>query len=275
MANETTSTSLQHLLPQIIQEAMFQAQEASIMRQLVKNYSLPAGNGKTVKVPVYNAVTAADLTEGVDLANSEVTAGYAELTVAEAGIMTTVTDLAARSAASNVVADTGVLFGRAIAEKMDKDLIALFAALNGGTTIGDGSTALTAADIFKAVATLRQRGLSTDGMVAVVSVADAFDLKSVMTNTFADPAGSVGNDALRNGFVGRLAGIPVYESANCSAEGAVFHRDALGLAVMADIAVESQRDASMRGTELVATATYGVGELNDTYGVALDFTSTL
>lgn len=274
MANETLTSSISALLPSIIAEAMFQAQEASIMRQLVKTYSLPQGNGKTVTVPVYNKVSAADIAEGTDLANTEVTAGSAVLTVAEAGIMTTVSDLAARSASSNVVADTGILFGRAIAEKMDKDLIALFAGLNGGVKIGTG-LALTAADIFKAVATLRARGLTVDGMVAVIGIEDAYNLKSSMTNTFADPAGDVGNDALRNGFVGRLAGIPVYESANVVGDGAVFHRDALGLAVMSDIAIEAQRDASLRATELVAVATYGVGELNDQYGVGLDANQTM
>lgn len=274
MANETTTTSLNDLIPSIIAEAQFQAQEASIMRQLVKNYTLPMGNGKTVTVPIYGAVSAAGVAEGTDLANTSVATSSAVLTVSEAGIMTTVTDLAARTAQANVIADVGVLFGRAIAQKMDTDLIALFAGLNGGVKIGTG-LALTAADIFKAVATLRARGLDSEGMVGVIGINDAYNLKSVMTNTFADPAGSVGNDALRGGFVGRLAGIPIYESANVTGDGAVFHRDALGLATMADISIESQRDASLRATELVATAVYGVGELNDQYGVGLDNNQTI
>ena len=33
-----------------------------------------------------------------------------------------------------------------------------------------------------------------------------------------------------------------------------------------DFKLETQRDASMRGTELVATASFGVGEINDNYG---------
>ena len=51
MANEATTTSLNDLLPSIVAEAMFQAQEASIMRGLVKNFALGANNGKTVTVP--------------------------------------------------------------------------------------------------------------------------------------------------------------------------------------------------------------------------------
>jgi len=47
----------------------------------------------------------------------------------------------------------------------------------------------------------------------------------------------------------------------------MFHKDALGLAMMQDIKIETQRDASLRADEIVATAVYGVGELHDSYGV--------
>ena len=39
--------------------------------------------------------------------------------------------------------------------------------------------------------------------------------------------------------------------------------------MMQDLKIESQRDASLRADEIVATAVYGVGELHDTYGVKL------
>ena len=38
-----------------------------------------------------------------------------------------------------------------------------------------------------------------------------------------------------------------------------------------DFNLETQRDASMRATELNATAVYGVAELDDAYGVELFF----
>ena len=58
-------------------------------------------------------------------------------------------------------------------------------------------------------------------------------------------------------------------------KGAVFHKDALGLAMMQDIKIETQRDASLRADEIVATAVYGVGELHDSYGVELHFDSSI
>jgi len=279
MSNETTTTSLNDLIPSIIAEAMFVAQEASIMRNLVKNFSLPVQNGKTVTVPVYAAQTAAALTEGTDLANTEVTTGGAVLTVAEAGIMTTVTDMAVRTSASNVVADIGRLFGQAIATKIDKDLTALFTGFSTG--LGDGTAAITAARVFEAVAKLRAAGVPGADLFLVLNPLIAYDLKANITNTYANPnANVVANEAMAMGFLGTLAGVPVYESANVAhtsgdSIGALFHKDALGLALMQDIQIETQRDASLRATELVATAVYGVGELVDAYGIKLNFDSSI
>ena len=58
-------------------------------------------------------------------------------------------------------------------------------------------------------------------------------------------------------------------------KGAIFHRDALALAMMQDLKIETQRDASLRADEIVATAVYGTGELNDTYGVELNVDSSI
>ena len=54
-----------------------------------------------------------------------------------------------------------------------------------------------------------------------------------------------------------------------------FHRDALALAMMQDLKIETQRDASLRADEIVATAVYGAGELNDTYGVEVHVDSSI
>ena len=285
MANESTSTSLNDLLPSIVAEAMFVAQERSIMRGLVRNFSLPMGSGKIVTVPIYGKQTAAGLTEGTDLTNTEITTSGATLTVAEVGIMATVTDLARNTAASNVIADVGRLVGEAIAAKIDQDLTALFAGFSNGE--GDYTTAITAEAIFKSVAKLRGAGVDASGIVCVLHPEIAFDLKKALTTNgnvafTAGAFGNVANEAMQMGYVGNLAGVPVFETSNIAYvtnagdfPGAVFHRDALGLALMQDIKIETQRDASLRADELVATAVYGVGELYDGYGRYLKYDSSI
>ena len=54
-----------------------------------------------------------------------------------------------------------------------------------------------------------------------------------------------------------------------------YQPDALGLAMMQDLKIETQRDASLRADEIVATAVYGVGELNDTNGCEIESDSSI
>ena len=280
MANESTSSTLSELYTEIVAEALFVASEQSIMRPLVKNYAI-TGGGKSVEVPIYSAVSAAAVSEATDLSNTAINPSSVTITASEVGIMTTLTDLARNSAPRNVAADIGKLFGEAIAKKQDKDLTALFDGFS--TAVGGDSTALTAAIVFQAIANVRNAGVSMDGVSTVIHPMVAYDLKANLTNTFANASSNdIANEALRNGFVGRLGGVPIYETTNIDHTGTggdykqgVFHRDALAMAMMQDLKIETQRDASLRADEIVATAVYGVGELNDTYGVEVHSDSSI
>jgi N4-gp56 family major capsid protein len=280
MAGSTTTT-LNDLLPAITAEAMFVANERSIMRGLVKNYAIPASNGKTITVPIYPTQTAIGLTEGEEVANTAISTDGVTLTVSTVAVRTMITDLIRSSAASNVIADVGRLFGEAIAKKMDQDLLALFASFSIG--VGDAATSLSAATVAQAVARLRANSVPSDALACVVNPYVAYDLKSALTNTFANPAsGMIQNEAMQTGYVGTLFGVPIFESANIANNGtagdfvgAVFHRDALGLAMIGDIAIETQRRASFVGDDIVASAHYGVGELYDGYGVKITADSSL
>ena len=271
MANETTSSTVSELYTEIVAEAQFVIQEKSIMKNLVKNYAI-AGGGKSVEVPIYAAVAAAAVNEATDLSNTAINPSSVTITASEVGVMTTLTDLARNSAPRNVAADIGRLFGEAIAKKMDQDLIALFDGFS--TAAGTDSAALTPATVFNAASTLRAAGLPVDETYLVLHPKVAFDLKSGLTNTFAGLDHDLSNEALRNGFIGQIAGIKIFETGNMSNtgtagdyKGGMFHKDALALAMMQDIKIETQRDASLRADEIVATAVYGVGELHDTYGI--------
>ena len=273
MANETTLSTLDDLIVPMIAEALFVASEQSIMRNLVRNYTMPKNSGKVIQVPIYPVVAAAAVAEATDLANTAISTSKADLTVSEVGVMTTVTDMAVNTAESDVIKDLGKLFGEGIARKMDADLMLLFDGFSGA--VGAADAAITVAKIFEAVSKLKQAGVPSNDMSCVLHPAVAYDLKANMTNTFANPNPTdLANEALRTGFVGQLAGVNVYESSNMANtgtggdfKGGLFHKDALGLAMLQDIKIETQRDASIRGTEIVATAVYGVGELHDSYGI--------
>ena len=244
------------------------------MRGLVKNYTIGAQQGKTITVPIYPLQTAAGLTEGTAASPADVSTDGVTLTVAEVGLATQITDLARISSASNIVSDIGRLFGEAIARKIDLDLTALFDSFSTNV-VGTDSSALSAATIFQAVAKLKSAGVPSTDIACVLHPAVAYDLKSNLTNTFGNPnAGDLQNEAMRQGYVGQLAGIPVFETSNIANTGTtgdykcgVFHRDAIGLAMMQDIKIESQRQSLLRGDDIIATAVYAKGIIREQYGV--------
>jgi len=266
----TTSSTLDDLFANIIAQARFTAEEQSLMLGLVTQYEIGAQAGKTIQVPKYPAITAANLTEGTDMTSTTVSTSSVSITVGEVGAQVLLTDLAAMGA-GNPADELGTVLGNAIATKMDTDLIALFDGFS--SSIGAAGAEITVADIFKAAATLRANKV-TGVINAVVHPYQAYALKANLTNTFANPnGGDLQNEAMRNGYVGTIAGVNIYESANVSidgsddAKGAVFAPEALAIAMKRDFQIEPERDASNRAFELNATAIYGVGELDDSFGV--------
>jgi N4-gp56 family major capsid protein len=284
----STSATLNDLLPTIVQEAMFVANERSIMRGLVKNYSLAPSQGKTIQVPIYPVQTAAPLTEGEDFANTAVSTDVATFTIGQVGLMTMVTDLALNASASNVVADLGRLFGEAVAKKIDQDLMGQFANFTTNV-VGSSTSTITPALVMQAITKLKAQGVSSEGIVAVLHPSIAYDLQAALTtsgNTVfgGNGQGELANEALRNGFIGQLFGVPVYVSSNVPAiaggsaddfRGGIFHRDALGFGLMRDISIETQRRARAIGTDVVCSAMYGTGVVYEQYGVAAPFKSSI
>lgn len=274
----TTSTTLDDLFANIIAQARFTAEEESLMLGLVTQYNIGDEAGKTIQVPKYPAITAADLTEGTDMSSTTVSTSSVSITVGEVGAQVVLTDLAAMGA-GNPAEELGTVLGNSIATKMDVDLIALFDGFS--TALGAAGQEITVADLFKAAATLRNNKAQGE-IFAVVNPFQAYQLKANLTNTFANPnGGDAQNTAMVNAYVGTIAGIDVYESANVAvdgnddAKGAVFSREALAIAMKRDFQIEAQRDASLRAFELNATAIYGVGELDDSYGVEMLFDAAI
>ena len=274
----STTTTLDDLFVNIVAQARFTAEEQSLLRNLVTVYNIEAQPGVTIQVPKYPAVAAAALTEGTDMTSTTVSTSSVSVTVGEVGAQVFLTDLAAMGA-GNPADELGTVLGNAIATKMDKDAIGLFDGFS--TSLGATTTELTVAYLFQAAATLRANK-APGRLVGVFHPYQVYALKANLTNTFANPnGGDLQNEAMRTGYVGTIAGIDIFESANITvdgsgdAKGAVFAPEAIMMAMKRDFNLEPERDASNRGFELNATAIYGVGELDDAYGVEMYFDAGL
>ena len=277
MANEATASVLSELYSNIVQSALYTLNEQSIIRPLVRNYDMSGTPGLTAQVPIYPSISASGVADGTDLSNTAFNTTSKTITAAETGVLVTLTDLAEESANEDVAAAIGRQIGAAMAEKVDTDLAALFSGFSN--TVGSGAAELTIDSIFQAAAILRANNAQQNGaFVAVVHPYQAYQLKKQLTNagaTMSHALSDVGNRALMDGFIGRVAGVDIFESNVISGDsagayvGAVMTQDALGYMVKRSMRIETQRDASLRATEIVGSMAYGVSELFDAYGVGL------
>lgn len=275
----TTSTLTQELYSNIVQAALFTLSEQSVIRPLVRNYNMIGTPGLVAQVPIYPAISSGDLTEGTDLAVGSDDVAFntteATITASEKGVLVTLSDLARESASEDVAAAIGRQMGDALAKQVDEDLAGLFSGFSN--TVGSGAAEVTIEDIFKAAATLRANN-APGPYVCVLHPYQAFQLKKQLTNagsTMSHALSDVGNMALRDGFIGQIAGVSIFESTVVTGDssgafvGAAMSADAIGYMVKRDLRIEAERNASLRATELVGTMAYGVSEIFDQYGVGI------
>jgi len=236
-----------------------------------------------------------DATEATDLANTAFSTDQVQIGVSEYGIMRTLTDniledgIGGADFVNIVVRDSM----RIIMEAIEDDAVALlgdFSNTSGSTTV---DLALT--DLDDAIVSLRGRGVMAPGGLAFVLNDQAIvDFENAMVSTNAAAAvyansadsfldmGRAANNGLSEGAVGRYRGIPIFMSgltdpanAGADVESALFVPyagsansgwEALCEVTKRPMRFESERNASLRGTEYVATARVGHGELNDDFG---------
>jgi hypothetical protein len=101
-------------------------------------------------------------------------------------------------------------------------------------------------------------------------------MKSVLTATTAYTAISdIGNMALTNGYIGQIAGVTILEHALVPVDGegqsigCVFAPSAFGIAQRGGVAMETERKAAQRATDVVETVVAGAGILRPELAVQI------
>jgi len=278
MANNTTINS--ELFTKLLAEAQFAAYEQSVARQLVTTFDVPANAGKVLSVPVYSAVTAGDLTEATAPSSADTNTTAVDITMAEIGTYFEVSDMLRDSAERDVIADLGAQAGRAIAEKMDEDVFALFNSFTA--SVGTEDSAITVDNLFEAVATLRAAKV-TGPLAAVLGPRQALQLKKELATAGGAnlSANEVANSVLRGYYIGSLAGCQIFESSLVKSDldtdtdtelnmvGAVFAPTAIGHAMRGGINMETQRQAAKRSEDIMMSAVVGEAILQNAHGVKI------
>jgi N4-gp56 family major capsid protein len=278
MANNTTINS--ELLVNLLADAQFAAYENSIAKQVVTAFDFPAGTGSTLQVPIYSAVTAAGLTEATAPSAADTNTTSATISLGEIGTYHQISDFLRDSASQDVIGDLGTQSGRAIAEKMDTDVFALFNSVSAG--VGTQDTALTVDLMFEAIQTLRNAKV-TGPLTAIVSPRQALQLKKALYNAGGTVATSsaLGSAVLERGFIGSIGGAQIFESSlvkrdldsdsdsELNAVGCVFAKSAFGHVQRGPLAINTQYQAASRATDLMVSAVTGQAILQNSHAVKI------
>jgi N4-gp56 family major capsid protein len=272
MSNNTTINS--ELFQNLLVQSEYALYESSIARAVATVYDYPVGAGKVVSVPFWDGITSSKPGEGVAPSAVNTNTNSKTITLEEHVAFAKVTDFLRDSAQESVITALSNQMGLALAEGLDKELLEGFFDSSANATaagitasIGDASTANTVNDLMKAAAIIRAQKYQGP-MFAVLHPQQAFEIKAAMTavNSFQN-ASSVGDAILSNYFVGQIAGITILEHPGVlvdgasRANGAVFAPTAFGVAQRGGVAMETERQAAARATDVVMTAVAGVGIL--------------
>lgn len=287
MADEITWNNLQgeysyeyRLLAESIISALYEALD---MRRFAITKSIRNFASNAERFPKTPALSATALTEGTDLtANTAFAPTAVTLTVGEVGLKLTPTDLQMMGGIVGA-SHYGQEAGKAVAEKRTTDLVALGAGFSN--SVGTTNVDITEAFYLAAIADLR--GRKVPGPYVGVLHTDSYYLEligaiggtfSALTNT-GQGVRAESNDlpgAGDGGMVGELYGFPLLVTPLVAEDGSSDKENfmyaparAIGYVEKWAVRPEAERDASLRGTEVVVTAAYATGETDDDSGVRI------
>ncbi len=280
----TQTTSIEELSKAqnvALTEAVFTAEHSSPCANLIRHFTLKQGQ-KQLTVPKVGQMTANDLVDGEDIVDSEdISMTTTDLTADEVGMKVILTDKLIRQANDAVMGMVGHQMGDAMTRKKEEDIIALFAGLNGGTTLGADGKNMNAQN-YSACVAFGKANKWPSPIFAIHHPNAVFALTSSLapvgaTASVAIPHG-FSEDLLKDFFKTSLSQVPAFETGNIakiagfnSAYGVMASRDAMCILTSVDMNKENERDASLRAWELVLTSDYGVFELDDTYGAPMQY----
>ncbi len=285
----SSSSSLSDMSKIIIASAIANIEPAGPTNQLVSRYDIPKG-AKQVNIPIWGRNDAAALTEGVDINTpQQLSVTVQSITASEHGIMTFVSDRLTRQNNEDILSHVGDVQGGALGRLLEDDLIVLFDGFSN--SIGSAGSYLTFYHVAGAVSYLKTDNDSSYGMAPGTpnGVFHPEQIRAfVQEVTGIQGGGSTGmaaqpipdgitSEVIQNYFRGneKVFGVPIYQSGVLSRDGsgdtkgAVFVPQAIALAMAHEMEAEQERDASLRGTEVVMVGEWGEAEVADPWGVEM------
>ena len=283
MAQTATTGNLENAQKIIIAASRYTEEHNAPALALIEQFSLPKG-AKQVTVPKVSQMSMSDLVDGQDIVDEEdIGMSTVDLTASEVGAKVIITDKLVRQASDNVFSMIGRQLGDGMARKKDGDVLALYTNLNDGTLLGGtGPTYMKASNVQGIIAYAKANKFGNQ--IYIIHHPNAVAYLSKESATVA----SSGSAAIPEGWSQDLLGnfwsglrpmnnVPIFEDGNISEDsgndgiGVIADKTAMAALTSVDTRTERQRDASLRATEVVMTADYGVFELDDDRGAGVKF----
>lgn len=283
MANESTPTTLTETIPTIIEAALLELNDGSIIKPLVTTVPF-GGPGLIHQTPFIKRLTAETddslENQAVDSTTSDETSPSAA-TVGAHGATVLLKDLAVMCSTTDLPAAAGQLIGQSLVVRQEADLAALFASFT--PNLGSANEDIVAADLYAAFKNLQQ-GIAPQPYNLVVTPGQYWGTVGIITLLQLDASngiqshgvGSVGEDIARNGWAGRVLGFDVYTTTNITttsnnASGAAFARSAIKYVEKRGIQIEFDREIVEVGNRITGTGYWGEAILRNKHGVEMQF----
>jgi hypothetical protein len=262
-------------------QSQYALYETSIARAVSTVFDYPVGAGKSVSVPLWAGITSTKPGDGVAPAAADTNTTSKSIDLVEHVVYAQITDFLRDSAQESVIAGLANQSGSALAEGIDKELVALFNDALVTQEIGAAGADNTVAHIMKAAAKIRANKY-TGQLFGLLNPIQAYGLKAALTATNSyQAATTVGNRVLEAGYVGTVSGVQLFESALVNIDGAgdasgcVFAPGAFGVAQRGGVNMEEQRVATKRATDLVLSVVAGAAVLRPELAVRIYGNSVL
>jgi len=263
----------------ILEKVRYTAEHNAPCWNTVEQMVLAQG-AKSITVPKVGTMTISNLQDGVDIVdNQDIGMTTTSLTTSEVGAKVILTDKLLRQESESPMAMVGNQLGDAMARKRDEDIIALFSGFSN--TLGADNKSLWLSNAASCVAYAKAEKFPNP----IVFVHHPYALAHLAKNAagvgtayYAGVMQGLPESLLRNfwkmiidnvNFIsaGNIAKISGYDSAY----GAIYAKSALCAVSSKAPYTATQRDESLRATELVIVADYGVFELDDAYGAKAQY----
>ena len=282
MAQAATTGNLENAQRIILASARYTEEHNAPALALIEQFSLPKGS-KQVTVPKVGQMSMSDLVDGQDIIDEEdIGMTTVDLTASEVGAKVILTDKLVRQAADNVFSMIGRQLGDGMAKKKDTDVIALWPNLNGGTSLGLDGRSMSTANTHAIISNAKANKFGNQLYIIhhPNAVAELSKASATTADNNAELTSGWSLDLLRNFYSGLrpINGVSIFEDGNIdkisgqdSGYGVIADKTAMAALTSVDTRTERQRDASLRATEVVMTADYGVFELDDSRGASVIF----